>query len=100
MQDILSMVAALRRPRLLIRTARLGVDAYRRDGHLQRLLGYGTVPRSAPALIRLIEMEADENDLRRTGDAAYSLARHVDLLIAMMGEARLLRAATPSGEVI
>ena len=95
MQDVLSMLAALRRPRLLIRTARLGTEAYRRDSHLQRLLGYGTVPRSAPALMRLMALEAEENDRRRTGDAGYSLARHIDLLIAMMGEAQILRATPP-----
>lgn len=95
MQDVLSMLAALRRPRLLIRTARLGAEGYRRDSHLQRLLGYGSVPRNAPALLRLMELEAEENERRRTGDTGYSLARHIDILIAMMGEAQILRAAPP-----
>nr|WP_240794063.1 DUF6477 family protein [Pseudorhodobacter turbinis] len=30
-------------------------------------------------------------ETRRRGDAGYSIARHVDLLIAMMAELRLLR---------
>ncbi len=95
MQDVLSMMAALRRPRLLIRAARFGADEYRRDRHLQRILGYGALPRSAAALLRLIEIEHDLNERRRASDPAYSLTRHLDVLIAMMGEARLLRAAHP-----
>ncbi len=90
------MMAALRRPGLLIRAARFGADDYRRDRHLQRILGYGALPRSAAALLRLIEIENDLDDRRRADDASYSLIRHLDVLIAMMGEARLLRAAHPA----
>ena len=95
MQDVLSMMNALRRPRMLIRAARFGADEYRRDRHLRRILGYGALPRSAGALIRLIEIERMIDDQRRADDAAYSLSRHLDVLIAMMGEARLLRASMP-----
>lgn len=93
MQDILSMLNALRRPRILIRAARHGAQDYNRDRHLQRILGYGSLPRHAAAVMRLIEVEAQVNDQRLAGDAAYSVTRHLDLLIALMGEARLLRAA-------
>ncbi len=91
MLDPLTMLASLRRPRLLIRTARIGAQDYNRERHLQRLLGYGAIPRPAEALIRLIEKEREMDERRRTGDAGYSLPRHLDLLIAMMGEAQLLR---------
>lgn len=97
MQDLLSMMHALRRPRLLIRAARIGADDYRRDRHLQRLLGYGALPRSAPALMRLMEMERDLDHLRRDDASGYSLTRHLDILIAMVGEARLLKAAHDTG---
>jgi hypothetical protein len=39
------MLAALRRPSLLMRAARIGTEDYRRTVHLPRLLGYGQVPR-------------------------------------------------------
>jgi len=87
------MMAALRRPRLLIRAARFGADEYRRERHLQRILGYGALPRSTQALMKLMEMERVLDDQRRDDDAAYSLTRHVDVMIAMMGEARILRAS-------
>ena len=95
MTDIFSFLNTLRRPHLLIRAARIGVDEYRRDPHLRRLLGYGTLPRSGAALMRLVEIESELNTQRREEDAGYSAMRHVEVLIAMMGEARLLRASHP-----
>ncbi|WP_298969667.1 DUF6477 family protein [uncultured Roseobacter sp.] len=93
MQDLLSMLHAIRRPPLLMRAARIGAEDYRRSVHLPRLLGYGVLPRHGSALFRLIEIEADLNTQRTSGDTSYSLIRHVDVLIAMLGEARVLRAS-------
>ena len=93
MQDILSMLSALRRPRLLMRAARIGAEDYRRSAHLPRLLGYGQLPRHGAALMRLIEIEGELNAQRVSDDSSYSLLRHIDILIAIVGEARILRAA-------
>jgi hypothetical protein len=87
------MLNSLRRPRILIRAARIGADEYRRERHLQRLLGYGALPRTAQALMRLMDIERDMDERRRSNDAGYSLVRHLDVLIAMMGEARILKAS-------
>ena len=92
MQDVLSMLSSLRRPRLLIRAARIGARDYSRNRHLQRILGYGAIPRPSAALVRLVELEREMNEARRTDEAGYSLTRHLDLLIAMMGEAQVLKA--------
>lgn len=94
MQDILSMIAGLSRPRLLVQAARFGVDGYNRLAHLPRLLGTLALPRSGPAIIRLLEIEAGLNDRRLAQAADYSVARHVEILIAIMGEARQMRALT------
>ncbi len=91
MKDILGLLNDLRRPRLLIRAARIGVQDYRRDPHLHRLLGYGALPRSGAAIMKLMELETDLDNRRRSADAGYSVARHVELLVALMGEARILR---------
>lgn len=93
MKDVLSMLQTLRRPRLLIRAARIGAQDYRRDPHLFRLLGYGALPRSGPALMRLMELEAELEQRRVTRDAGYSVSNHVEILCAMMGEARVLSAS-------
>jgi len=93
MQDLLSMLNKLHRPRLLMRAARIGAEEYRRTTHLPRILGFGVLPRHGTALLKLMDIEAELNDLRKDGDAGYSLVRHVDVLIAMVGEARFLKSA-------
>lgn len=91
MTDALSLFAAIRRPRLMIRAARLGCSDYRRDRDLKRLLGATPAPnRALPALL---DAEARAEATRQNGDATYSIAAHVELLIALIAEARLaLRA--------
>jgi len=93
MTHILQMLDSLRRPRLLIQAARIGASEYRRDIHLRRHTGAGRLPRSGEALMHLIDKETMLNTQRKSGDGTYSATDHVDILIAMMGEARLLRAA-------
>lgn len=100
MQDLIGMLQSLNRPRLLIRAARLGAENYRRNPHLKRVLRTDALPRSGPALMQLLEIEAATEALRAEQDAAYSIARHVDLLIAMMGEARLLKALSPRPDAL
>lgn len=91
MQDVITMMANLRRPRMLSRAAQLGAQSYDRDRALPRLLGPRALPRPAAALMSLMEIEADLNARRLSRDAVYSLQHHVDVLIAMTGEFTLLR---------
>ncbi|WP_373356844.1 DUF6477 family protein [Pseudoroseicyclus sp. CXY001] len=93
MQDILGMIGQLERPRLLVRAARAGVEQYRREQMLPRLLGALAPPRSGAAVLELLELEAEADVRRRAGTADYAVQRHVEHLIALMGEARLIRAA-------
>lgn len=93
MQDVLGLLSNLKRPRLLVRTARIGALEYRRELHLPRLLGQSQLPRSGDALMKLAELEFELNEKRLREDAGYALTRHVDVLIAMVAEARILRAS-------
>ncbi|WP_010439677.1 DUF6477 family protein [Ruegeria conchae] len=93
MQDLMTLITSLRRPRLLTRAAKIGAQDYNRDRHLQRLLGYGSVPGTGAALLRLLELEREVNAQRIEEDAAYSLVRHLDLLIALNGEAQLYQTS-------
>ena len=86
MQDITTMMTDLRRPRLLIRAARLGKQDYLRERHLRRLLPQRALPRPAEAVMRLFEIERDMNEQRLMDDAGYSLPRHLDVLIALLAE--------------
>ena len=91
MQDIQGRIAGLERPKLLVQAARHGIEEYRRDPTLDRLLGPARPRRCGETALRLLELEADLDSQRRSERASYSIARHVDVLIALMGEARLLR---------
>ena len=88
MKDIISLLNTLKRPRLLMRAARIGAQDYRRNVHLPRLLGYGNLPRNGAALMKLVEIEGELNSQRKAKESAYSLLRHIDI----MGEAQILRA--------
>ena len=88
MSELHSQIACLNRPRLLIRAARIGLADYRRTRMLRALLaGSRTVE---DIVARLIEHEAHAEAQRRAGEASYSVARHVEILISLMAEARHL----------
>lgn len=90
MTDVATLLAALRRPRLLIRAARFGLADYNRDRDLKRLMRLPDAPGPRIAVDRLLAEEAEMEARRTQGEAAYSPARHIEILIALMGEARLL----------
>ncbi len=94
MKDILGMVADLSRPKLLVQAARFGLEDYRRDSRLPRLLQQERVPGPGAATMALLALEGRLNDERIAKSAEYSVARHVDVLIALMGETQLLRASS------
>lgn len=93
MQDILSMLHALHRPSLMMRAARIGADDYRRKAHLPRLLGHRILPGPGQACIQLMAIESDLEEKRVNDDAGYSMVYHLDVLIALVAEARVLRAS-------
>ena len=90
MTDLFSLVSDLRRPRLLIRAARAGLADYNRARDLKRLTRADSAPSPDRAVTWLIAEEERLEETRRQGDAGYSLSRHIEILIAMMAEARLL----------
>lgn len=90
MTDFRTLLADLRRPALLLRAARLGLEDFQRDRDLRRLLRQETVSGPEKTLPRLIQTEEQLEEVRRAGDASYSLNRHVEVLIALMAELRLL----------
>jgi len=94
MLDIQTRIAQLRRPNLLVRAARFGLDDYVRNTHLKRILNTEIIPRPAPAVVELLELESMLNAARIQKQATYSVARHVDVMIALMAEAGILAATT------
>lgn len=99
MHDIRSTLDGLnrlRRPKLLVKAARIGEQGYRREAHLAQVIGPGPLPSPREALARLLEIEARHDGARQTRAAEYRAARHVEVLIAVMGEARILADAAPA----
>ena len=88
MTDIRTILANLRRPRLQIRAARFGLEDYRRDRDLRRLVKESVNPDKV--LPELLAEEARLEQIRRTGDLNYPVARHVEVLVALMAEVNLL----------
>lgn len=95
MTDMSTPLAHLRRPKLLVRAARFGLDDYDRSRDLKRLTGMPATPSIRVAVDRLLEAEAEMEETRKIGHAGYSPARHVELLIALIAEARLLSGSGP-----
>lgn len=89
MTDFRALLSNLRRPQLLIRAARFGLSDYRRDRDLKRLLD-GQQPSPDRSVPRLLSEEERLEEDRRAGDAGYSVAHHIEVLIALMAEVRLL----------
>ena len=89
-------LATLRRPKLLVRAARFGLEAYERSRDLRRLMHTPDAPPPRAAVEHLFEAEAILEEERTSGQAGYSPTRHVDVLIALISEARLASSPTPT----
>ncbi len=90
MTDLISLVNALRRPRLLLRAAAHGLADYNRERMLKRLTRKPSVPGPKTAVLSLLSVEETLETARVSGDASYNVSRHVEVLIALLAEARLL----------
>lgn len=96
MEDVLTQISRLKRPTLLVRTARHGIEDYNRVVHLRRILKSETLPGPAKAILKLMELEAISDRQRLEKRAEYSVAQHVEILVALMCEAKILKATSAS----
>ncbi len=93
MQDVLSLLARMHRPRLLMRAARIGAEDYVREIHLPRALGSAPPSRNSAAILQLLEIEAQLNEQRLSEGSAYNMLSHVEVMIAIVAEAQALRTS-------
>ena len=68
---------------------------YDRSTGLQRLLGKSDKIRPEDALRELLPLEQDCETRRQTGRIAYSVARHLEVMVAIIAEASLLPEFKP-----
>lgn len=90
MQDPISRLMQMKRPRVLIVAARHGTHHYDRRRDLPRAIG--RVPGHGAAMMRLFDLEAALDEARHMGDPNYRPVKHVAVLTALMAEAALLRS--------
>jgi hypothetical protein len=88
MSDFRALLADLRRPRLLIHAARFGLSDYRRERDLKRLVDLPATHEQTVNQLLTQESKMEEN--RQRGDAGYSISRHIEVLIAILAESRLV----------
>lgn len=88
MTDYRADLAQMHRPRLLIQAARLGLSDYRRERDLRRLGEMAT--RASDTVPHLLAAERAVEEARKAGTVGYSISHHIELLIALMAEVRLL----------
>jgi hypothetical protein len=88
MTDPNAVLRAIRRPRILVRAARSGTADYQREWDLKRLLRLNNAARAELSLSTLVDEEARLEHKRVTGEATYSIQRHVAILTALLVEAR------------
>lgn len=99
MTPLFSALTNLRRPNTLMRAARFGMRDYNRQRDLKRLIKKQKPPSPANALLELMAMETLLEETRQSGLAAYSVSRHIEVLVAIMSETRLLPEFTQVAKV-
>ncbi len=95
MSNATNPIEGLRRPALLVRAARAGTPDYNRTRDLPRILPGRQACAPAQAVEDLLQMEEDLEQARLGTAADYSIMRHIDVLIALMVEARALVRPNP-----
>lgn len=98
--EIIDRIQRIERPRLLLRAARLGLQDYDRQRDLRRVLRLPHAPAPGPRVLHLLLEMEEHCEARRTrhpseiGDS-WRAAQHVELLICLIAESRLLAQAVP-----
>jgi Family of unknown function (DUF6477) len=95
LKDTLAPLGTLRRPGLLVRAARHAMQDYVRQRDLDRLLPLADPAVSADVFSALLAAEAGLERTRRAGLMSYSVSRHIEVMSALMAEAR--SGAPPPG---
>jgi hypothetical protein len=90
MNDPLSLLDTLSRPRLLVTAAQIASAHYRRETMLRRLLGDPAPSGQSETVMALFVLEQGLEAARFERHSGYSVERHVRVLAALIAEAAAL----------
>ena len=90
MSDLISLVNSLRRPRLLLNAAKIGLRDYNQEKALKRISSTQSGSSPKATVCALINAEDTMEQARQSGDASYVPSKHVEVFIALLGEMRRL----------
>ncbi|MGB1235117.1 MAG: DUF6477 family protein [Planktomarina sp.] len=88
MQDVKTRLRRLMRPHLLVQAAKAAASLMPDKQLLMRVISSDPDSNLTPIIFDLMDLEADQNHQRKTGQASYSPARHIDVLAAVQILAR------------
>lgn len=84
-----SILSSLKRPKILINAARLGMADYDRDADLRFIAKTSQTPSHETALETLLTREGELEDNRKNAQESYSVHDHIRVLTALLAEVRL-----------
>jgi len=90
MFNIIQLLENLKRPKILVRAARLGLSNYTRDTDLPRITRTHKSGSASATIDRLLNQEHRLENARKSGDASYSVHNHIRVLTAVLAEAHLI----------
>ena len=89
MSSPLAYLQNLNRPQLLVNAARVWLPDFNRDRSMKRIFPSIVPPAPVHGFDALVGQEMEINQVRLERAASYSAARHIELLVALIVEARL-----------
>ncbi len=75
---------SLKRPSLLLNAARSAVGSCSIDALLQRLTNFGLIQNKRNPWRDLMNFEREQDHMRRQASPSYSVALHIECLVALM----------------
>lgn len=83
-------ITKFKRPRILVKAARIAMQNQDRAKLVSRVLGCSDLPPASVTVERLRAREEEMNAARLAGDASYDIQRHITVLAALMIEMQRL----------
>ena len=78
------------RPKILMKAAQIGLQSYRRDVDLKKILGTRNISDNTQIISQLSDREIELEEARKSGNAAYDMNKHIQIMTALLQELYLL----------